>query len=391
MEPAPIEWVTVKTTLPKQPLPSNNQRQPWRTERLMMRPMRENDLGALNTLRSQAEVMMWSVQGRPDENIDETKTSLALRLPPQDIERYDWGICLAETGDMIGLGGIGMMKGDQGWPVAGYMFLKEHWGRGYATEFLKGFLPVWWALPREEVILEVDKNTVFGDGEVQDECVSAITVGDNKASQNVMRKSGLELASVFDEADLRGETEVVTLYAFVAHSYFHNKTIPSIPHFTMQLPLPSLLATATGITGSAWASGAIAGLSLVGIPAALSAPSDSAIVWASIYNHGVSIMPRLAGTTAIAYLYAAYDAYRHDRSWKGFVAGALLTVAIVPYTVVFMSGTNDLLHAAAQGTLGASQNEVAKLIGRWGALNLARSLFPLIGTVAGFLGLFQTV
>ncbi|KAF5003771.1 hypothetical protein FDECE_9701 [Fusarium decemcellulare] len=159
----------------------------------------------------------------------------------------------------------------------------------------------------------------------------------------------------------------------------------------MQLPLPSLLATATGITGSAWASGAIAALSLVGIPAALSAPSTSATVWASIFNHGVAIMPKFAGTTATAYLFAAYDANQNGRSWKGLVAGAVLTVAIVPYTIVFMTPTNNLLLGAAQDTLVASKEEVARLIGKWSTLNLIRSLFPLAGTVAGFMALSQNL
>ncbi|RSM10222.1 hypothetical protein CDV31_007298 [Fusarium ambrosium] len=159
----------------------------------------------------------------------------------------------------------------------------------------------------------------------------------------------------------------------------------------MHFPVPSLLATATGLTGSAWTSGAIASLSLVGIPAALSAPSTSATVWASIFNHGVAIMPKFAVTTALAYLYAAYDARQNGHSWKGFVSGAVLTVAIVPYTIVFMSSTNELLHGAAKGTLQATNEEVAKLIGRWGVLNLGRSLLPLAGTVTAFLALFESL
>ncbi|KAF4955002.1 hypothetical protein FSARC_11960 [Fusarium sarcochroum] len=159
----------------------------------------------------------------------------------------------------------------------------------------------------------------------------------------------------------------------------------------LSLPLPSFLATATGIAGSAWASGAIAALSLAGIPAALSAPSTSATVWQEIFNRGFAIMPKFAATTAVAYLYAAYAANQDGRSWKGLAAGALLTVAIVPYTVVFMSSTNELLFKAAAGTLGASQDDVAKLIGRWGVLNLVRSLFPLAGTIAGFSALFQSL
>ncbi|KAF4991817.1 hypothetical protein FGRMN_7587 [Fusarium graminum] len=158
------------------------------------------------------------------------------------------------------------------------------------------------------------------------------------------------------------------------------------------LPLPSLLATATGIVGSAWASGYIASLSLAGVPAALQlqAPT-SATVWQELFNRGFALMPKLAGTTALAYAYAAYLAYKEDRDWKGLAAGGVLTVAIVPFTIVFMSSTNDLLFKAASGTLEASQDDVAKLIGRWGVLNLIRSLLPLAGTIIGLSTAFQSL
>ncbi|KPM41000.1 hypothetical protein AK830_g5531 [Neonectria ditissima] len=216
MEPTPIEWVTVKTTLPKFPLPPNEHRQPWKTERLTMRPLTDDDIKGLQRLRSQPEVMVRSVQGRPDNTIEETRDSLALRLPPQDVQRYEWAICLTETREMIGLGGNGTRDGEQGWPVMGYSLVKEHWGKGYATEFLKGFLSAWWALPREEIEIKVDKNTVSGNGDVKEECISATTEPDNPASQNVMRKAGLELASVWEERDLRFEDQMITLCGFVA-------------------------------------------------------------------------------------------------------------------------------------------------------------------------------
>ncbi|SPJ79551.1 uncharacterized protein FTOL_07942 [Fusarium torulosum] len=160
----------------------------------------------------------------------------------------------------------------------------------------------------------------------------------------------------------------------------------------VSLPLPSLLATATGITGSAWASGCIASISLTGIPAALqlSAPT-SATVWQEFFNRGIALMPKVAVTTALAYAYASYSAHREGRKWKGLAAGGALTVAIVPFTLIFMSSTNGLLFKAAAGTLEASQEDVATLIGRWGVLNLVRSLLPLAGTIVGLSTVFQSL
>lgn len=95
-------------------------------------------------------------------------------------------------------------------------------------------------------------------------------------------------------------------------------------------------------------------------------------------------MPKFAATTTAAYLYAAYAASQEGRSWKSLVTAAALTVSIVPFTIVFMKSTNELLFKAAAGTLEASQEDVAKLIGRWGILNLVRSLLPLVGAAVGF-------
>lgn len=102
-------------------------------------------------------------------------------------------------------------------------------------------------------------------------------------------------------------------------------------------------------------------------------------------------MPKVAVTTALAYAYASYSAHREGRKWKGLAAGGALTVAIVPFTLIFMSSTNGLLFKAAAGTLEASQEDVATLIGRWGVLNLVRSLLPLAGTIVGLSTVFQSL
>ncbi|KAF4964192.1 hypothetical protein FSARC_7889 [Fusarium sarcochroum] len=219
MDPAerpPLDYITVKTTLPNYPLPPNSERKPFQTERLTMRPMTENDLNFHRSLRSEPEGMIWSTQCRPDKDIEETKKSLSLRLPPNDVKGYDWVICLTETGEPIGLGGAGMWSGELGWPAIGYSLLKAHWGKGYASEFLKGFLNQWWSLPRTGVELSVDENTVQGDDDVKEECVSAITVGDHTASQKVLKKAGMVFAASWVVPDLRDLSQEVPLYGFVA-------------------------------------------------------------------------------------------------------------------------------------------------------------------------------
>ncbi|KAH7153150.1 GNAT domain-containing protein [Dactylonectria macrodidyma] len=218
MEPSPIEWATVRTTLPIFPFPPNEQRQVIKTERLLLRPFNdsEDDLNGLHALRAQPEVMIWSMQGRPDKDLDETKPSIVRHIPPLDVDHYNWAICLASTGEIIGIGGNGTWKGELGWPVLGYMLRKEAWGKGYATEFLKAFVEAWWALPREEVELKVDKKTVRGDGEIKDEFITAVALDENAASHGVLRKAGFELATAWQEEDLRDTSKIATLYGFIA-------------------------------------------------------------------------------------------------------------------------------------------------------------------------------
>ncbi|CAM1510149.1 Fc.00g004840.m01.CDS01 [Cosmosporella sp. VM-42] len=214
VEVSEFEFVTVKSTLPKYPFPPNHERPIVRTERLILRPFKDDDLETIHALRSQPEVMIWTTQGKPDADIEATKKNFSNQLPPHDIERLNCAICLAETGECIGMGGSHIRDGELGWPVLGYMLRKEAWGKGYATEFVKGFLDIWWALPREKAEVKVDKSTVRGDGDIEEELFTAVTLNDNHGSNNVMRKSGFVLTKAWEEEDLRELTKSVTLYGW---------------------------------------------------------------------------------------------------------------------------------------------------------------------------------
>ncbi|KAF4450759.1 hypothetical protein F53441_6202 [Fusarium austroafricanum] len=211
-----IDLITVKTTLPVYPLLPNCERKTFRTERLSMRPMTEGDFDFCRAVRTDPDGMKWSSKGRPDIDIEETRANFNSRLPPNDVQKYDWVICLLETGEPIGIGGTCLWTSELGWPSVGYIFLKAHWGKGYASEFLKAFLDEWWSLPRNEVELAVDKNSIRdGDGEVKKECLSAITVSENAPSQNVLRKCGFAFTSSWPEVDANDPPQEVILNGFV--------------------------------------------------------------------------------------------------------------------------------------------------------------------------------
>ncbi|KAK3942156.1 GNAT domain-containing protein [Diplogelasinospora grovesii] len=223
--PDPTKFITVKTTLPKRPTPENSVRVPFTTERLILRPCRPEDLDALRVLRTQPEVMVWTAIGRVDQDMAETEVKLAPFLPPRDVTNYNWAICLKENPDeLIGIGGCHNWTSSFGWPEVGYMFRKECWGKGLATEFLKGFLTLWDALPREETLVAVDartvdsKSTIAVDGEgvkeVEEQYI-AVTAIANARSQNTLRKCGFEHFVTWKAQDSRdGMGKLIDLPTF---------------------------------------------------------------------------------------------------------------------------------------------------------------------------------
>lgn len=213
----PIQLVKVKTTLPALPYPPLDQRQSIMTERLLIRPWSEDDLQNVHELRTQPEVMQWSATGKIDEDLERTKRYFDGHFVadgPGGLRSHDMIICLSSTGEFIGTGGSHRREGSLGWPELGYTIKREYWGNGYATEFVQAYLAFWWALPRAELEMEVDKATVQEDaktGLVRENLV-AITVAHNEASRNVMRKAGFKLSKLWREPDLRDPTQMIDLY-----------------------------------------------------------------------------------------------------------------------------------------------------------------------------------
>ncbi|KAL7938406.1 hypothetical protein V8C35DRAFT_291997 [Trichoderma chlorosporum] len=161
----------------------------------------------------------------------------------------------------------------------------------------------------------------------------------------------------------------------------------------MYLSGPSLVLVATGITGSAWLSGAILSFSIAGAPAAAAVKQSSARIWAELYKRGAASMPKFAAGTSLAYLLAAYDAYRSDGSWGSYLGAAGCVLSIVPFTLIIMKDVNGQLHQEAHKETGeevqASTLRVKGLLDRWTTLNMIRGLLPLVGTALGCFAFHQ--
>ncbi|KAK0731279.1 GNAT domain-containing protein [Lasiosphaeris hirsuta] len=205
-------FVLVKSILPRQPLfgADKEPRPVVVTERLIIRPFSADDLAGLYALRTQPEVMIWTLVGSIDPDLATTEAKLKTCLPGAYAggisESFNNAIIWRETGELIGSGGVHNLRSSFGWPELGYMFKKEFWGKGVATEFVRAFLRMWEALPRVEAEIKVDARSLAGaeleGGNVREQLI-AVTADENHGSQGVLRKCGFELIIAWKDNDSR--------------------------------------------------------------------------------------------------------------------------------------------------------------------------------------------
>ncbi len=206
MDETLVDLVKVKTTRPA-PYLAVAARPPHETPRLLLRSFAATDLAALHEIRTQPEVMIFTSQGRTDASLAETQAKLDTLMSAGGGDGiYVLAVLERETGALVGTVGSHIRVDVLGWPALGYMLRREAWGKGYATEMLRGFLEVYWALPREEALVEllVDSSTTTGGDVVEvtvPEQLVALTLDSNAASQNVLQKTGFKKVKKFIETE----------------------------------------------------------------------------------------------------------------------------------------------------------------------------------------------
>ncbi len=154
-------------------------------------------------------------------------------------------------------------------------------------------------------------------------------------------------------------------------------------------------AQVVGITGPALFAGSGITYSLVTIPAILKAPTPLLLQqWRSIFTTGATIGPPLA---IISFLNLGYVAYTkrnegirsqginsNPAEWKAYAFCGLVTLAVVPFTLLFINGTNSILLAESASDAGkksTADDQVRELVMKWGRFNALRSFFPVIGVM----------
>ena len=142
---------------------------PLRTERLLLRAPTLDDLPAWHAIYLDAEEVWY---GAPRSSLDENRAKLLRQIA--QLEQHGFGMLsvdLPESEETIGAAGLQHLEGGPEIEV-GYRFLKEHWGRGYATECAAASL-------------------AFGFDEVGLDRIVAVALETNVASRRVLEKCGL--------------------------------------------------------------------------------------------------------------------------------------------------------------------------------------------------------
>ncbi|KAF2268540.1 acyl-CoA N-acyltransferase [Lojkania enalia] len=152
------------------------------TERLLLRPMAMADAADILLMRSNPEVMLHTPL-KPSDDMEQTKAwmqgcfdrdnnwNFSVELLSSAAERYP------TEPRVIGL--VGAVRS----PEVGYIFNLSYWGKGYATEALKAFMPLFF----EHYSGGEQPRFDYAEAHVDTELIS---------SQNVLRKAGFELLEV---------------------------------------------------------------------------------------------------------------------------------------------------------------------------------------------------
>ena len=101
------------------------------TERLILRPLREDDLQALHAIFSNPQAMRyWDRPAWTDP--EQTRALLAAFMADAPQDHLEFG--LERNGNLLGR--VGMWKRYE----IGYILHPDHWGHGYATEAMRALI-----------------------------------------------------------------------------------------------------------------------------------------------------------------------------------------------------------------------------------------------------------
>lgn len=140
------------------------------TERLVLRTWTYADDERLFEICSDAETMLHIGDRKPYESIEIAREFLNWAVPYQLKMGFSrWAVIEKESGEIIGSCGFAIQE--TGEVELGYVFAREVWGKGFATEAARACLQ-------------------YGFDKIGFETVIGLTDLDHEKSQNVLKKIG---------------------------------------------------------------------------------------------------------------------------------------------------------------------------------------------------------
>ena len=149
---------------------------PLSTERLVIRPYREDDATALHEVFGSPEVMKWT-PSPPSKDVAETAQRLARTMAFTARQRQGmglWALQRRDTAEFLGQVGLFPVEGKGPEVEVAYELAPRIWGHGYATEAARALVD-------------------YGFGELGLRRIVALILPDNARSRNVASKCGLIL------------------------------------------------------------------------------------------------------------------------------------------------------------------------------------------------------
>ena len=159
------------------------------TARLRVRSFKEADRGAMEKLLTDREIAKTYML--PDLESVEAVDRLFARFRELSVKegRYVAGIYLDK--ELVGF--MNDVENDGNRIELGYVIARDRWGKGYATEMLRGAIADLFRRGYEEVV--------------------AGAFEENKASVRVMEKAGMEKIALEEEIDYRGMSHHCVYYS----------------------------------------------------------------------------------------------------------------------------------------------------------------------------------
>lgn len=145
-------------------------------------------------------------------------------------------------------------------------------------------------------------------------------------------------------------------------------------------------------------------LSVMAVPVLLDTTTNSPQLfhqWTRMYHYGHQVLPGMAIGTFMLHTYACFRKRRAEKpkTWRLPLLAGLVTVSIIPFTLLIMKPTNDkLFHLESvtrtvrtgedTGVNVMGITEAKGLVVNWALMHFTRSTFPLIGAIIGAVGIF---